>query len=637
MDPGTIVSIVQLSASVLKLGSKISHEFFGNDRIPEKLRLLNTRLQLFNGFLEEILRESAASGTPSRFDYPGTESIIKTLTDCKKFLDHYETTLSAKSRFGGAAQRIWLLTGPDSSRLEDFHKRIDQHYTELQHWTMRALHRDFAGLRSSIPTRAPIPILEASNNEILQASSTNDTSLQFSCQSTLIPELPAEIPIVHASSLPNKSPGLGPPSRTPSIASIPELPQSAFPARGQSYFFSPNSPYHKSPTSGPVAQLLSRGHDTATINLYIGKRGPWGFTFKNYKVSDLDEMRVVEWSGDGVRIKHFISRGTRGIPFTKHKDNKLEVSFLPREAKHQFEITDETTTEVIQDRPRYQFDHKTDREIFQRRVRSREYLEMIHVVRIHREGERNIAIGVHCKVWRRDALDNEPTFSFAALEKGQANHHVEYKIRWFKKTPELKGDNKVVLRVYSPESDLDYGPQPHEPEKRSLTIGLVVRRMSGSPNQPTQSRLPSVSAPPLMLYEFKGMKPPDDARDLGYLEFEFENSKLRENFLNACFEAHHPGSRTWRRNTSMSESISSSSMHSTPSQPASWTSSSNQTLHEVMGDTGIHATPPTSTRPWPSQEVHFNTLSPFALPQPAIHELEALEMSKVDNDVHEPP
>ncbi|KAI0007261.1 hypothetical protein F4779DRAFT_643372, partial [Xylariaceae sp. FL0662B] len=636
MGPSTILSIVPLSAAVLKLGSTISYEFFRHNEMPEKLRLLNAQLQLFNSFLEEVLRESGVLKTPSRFDYPGTESITEALEECKEFLEHYKTKLSTRRRYGEEAQRTWPLTGPDSPQLEDFHKRIDRHYVELQHWTMRVLQTDLAGLQSSMSTRAPLTMVEASNGETLKTSFTRIIPLQISPQIHLIPEPPSEMPTADASPLSNRVPGLRPSSRVPSIASIPELPPSAFPDRRQSFSLGRHRPGNTSSIAGPVTELLSgRGHDGAGINLYIGKRGPWEFVPDNYKLSKLDEAMVVEWLRDRRRIKHYIPRGTRGIPFTKPNDSKLELSFLPRGSKHQFEIIDGTTIEIIRDIPKYQFSHKSDWKIFQRRVRARAYLEIIPVVRIHREAEINNAMGVHLKVWGGVDLDNEPTLSFADLGESQFNSHVEYKLCWFKTTPELRGVNRVILWPHPPGSDLEHRPQPQGPGRPASTIGPVAGGMPWNPNQSMPSRSQSISAPPAALYQCKGVRPSGDVRALGYLEIEFENSELRDDFLRACFEAHHPGSRTPRGNTSVSDSLPSTSLRSTPSQPKSCTSSSDHTLRELEGDMEIHTTPPTSIRPWPSsEEVHHNALSPFALPQPAIQELEALEVLKADVEGH---
>lgn len=150
MEPGTILSIVQLSSSVLKLGSKISQEFFGNnDRVPDKLKRLNGRLQRFYDSVEEIIKEVEGRNASSRLIYPGADAIIETLTECKEFLSQYEAALSTNRTFGGASQRLLLVAGPDSSKIEDFNRRIIDHYTELNHWRTGTIAGDIRDIRTS--------------------------------------------------------------------------------------------------------------------------------------------------------------------------------------------------------------------------------------------------------------------------------------------------------------------------------------------------------------------------------------------------------------------------------------------------------------------------------------------------------
>ena len=123
MDPSNILTIIELSTSALKLGSKVYVEFFGHDRSIDRLRRLNVRLQGLN----EILQKFAKSGIPLLdAQYLGTDTTLK---ECKAFLKEYEATLSSKSGFRAAAQRTFF---PFSeSRLDTFDKRIDNHFQEL--------------------------------------------------------------------------------------------------------------------------------------------------------------------------------------------------------------------------------------------------------------------------------------------------------------------------------------------------------------------------------------------------------------------------------------------------------------------------------------------------------------------------
>lgn len=215
--------------------------------------------------------------------------------------------------------------------------------------------------------------------------------------------------------------------------------------------------------------------------------------------------------------------GPRGIPYTKPKNPKIEVTFLPHSSEHWFEITTSSDeTKRLSEKARYQFTQKADRDIFQRQVRVRQYLQMVEVVKIHTWKERNVAMDVHLKVWARNNQDIDPTFSFAYLGQTEPNHHVEYKIRWFKKEPERKGDTRLILRPYSEDTDLGYGPAADDPGKKGGHIKGLIRRMSGSPNVAFASHSPSIGHSPVVLYEGKGKAAPEDEK-LGYLDIEFQS------------------------------------------------------------------------------------------------------------------
>ncbi|KAK7941464.1 uncharacterized protein PG986_013851 [Apiospora aurea] len=123
MDPSNIVSIIELSTSALKLGSKVYDEFSGHDPSVKKLQRLNVRLQ----GLHELLQKIAKSGIALlNAQYLGTAT---TLRECKAFLNDYDATLSSKSGIRVAVQRTGFLFS--ESRLEGFNKRIDDHFQEL--------------------------------------------------------------------------------------------------------------------------------------------------------------------------------------------------------------------------------------------------------------------------------------------------------------------------------------------------------------------------------------------------------------------------------------------------------------------------------------------------------------------------
>lgn len=207
------------------------------------------------------------------------------------------------------------------------------------------------------------------------------------------------------------------------------------------------------------------------------------------------------------------------IPYTKPNDKKFEVSFLPRENGHRFEIADANGTESVKDRPRYNFSSKMNREVFQRDIRARKLLATMEALKIHSAAENNIAKGVHLKIWRRNDSDDEPTITFAHHEWGVVQHHVEYVIRWFKGKPVLKGDKSIMLEVYSADVDLDYGPSAAEPNRR-FSIGGSIRRRS-SDKSPSPSVTPQT---PSTLYENRGRPPPDPVRNLKHLKIEFQNA-----------------------------------------------------------------------------------------------------------------
>ncbi|KAI5864027.1 hypothetical protein GGS23DRAFT_562642 [Durotheca rogersii] len=640
MEPGTILSIIQLSGSLVDLVSKISLEFFGKEKIPNKLQDLNERAQRIHDYVDTIDRESRVSHTSSRLTLKGTDATIKTLRECNEFLKQYERALLNSRTLGGARQRVLLVAGPDSSRLEEFHKRIDRHWGELNSWKLNSVDERLSELTAAINAAT-------SNSGTPRAHSMIFDSPQLE-PTGRFDEFPPPTNVAIGPSCSNQSPFRATAPLT-SISEGPELPASATityrlsdsvvwqrPTRQgtapamelvsdntdgdavdiTSARFSDPSPWLQTQPSPPqFSPNQSPGH---SVTLYIGSQS-YKFHGGCYEVSERETVRVVEWVNTdiGIRISHFVPRDKPGIPLTKPDDTNLRVSFLPKDIKHKFEISVSGKLNKTEDKPVYQFESKVDRENFQKRIRGRHSLVMTRALRVHSSFEKDIAIKLHLKVWRRSEQDEEPTFSFPVNHKGQTYRHVEFPIRWFKRTPELKGDTRLILRMYTKDTDPEYRAPPEEPKRRVSTLELV-RRISGGSNSSNQprSRSSSLSGSPLVLYDGKGIEPPKSSyiRDLGYLEIEFLTPELRKSFIVACQKAHPPVSV-----------ISGSSRNSTPSPAPPWPASSttqaapNPLMHELMGDYVFPTGSSSSSVRSYSSEMYYDHLSPFDLPQPAVY------------------
>ncbi|KAI0376409.1 hypothetical protein F5Y04DRAFT_292762, partial [Hypomontagnella monticulosa] len=693
MEPGTILSIVELSLSVLKLGTKIALEFWPNrsDKVPDKLKRLNDRLQQFYSVVENIVQEPKGHNVSSSLVFQGADAIIETLTECDRFLRQYESALRDRA-LGGTSQRLVLLIGPDSSKIEDLDKRILSHYPELHLWEQKIL-----SLKQD-RTLSTLKELQASLTQIHLAPYPPSSS-SHSYRTSSIPESPEldpsgkfdeflyEATTFQISPQPGfpKSPSLGPSSRNPSLHSIPELP----PAQVISVSRSPDvgihenltgrgaapvmthlagrfrenafghssiraepenvmstssqvqrAPQTRSPIS-PTLQFHSQGQNPSysscqsqghLVTIRIGSQS-YEFNSNEYTFPSLetDGGRIIEWSNtSGVAVRHFVP-STCNIPYTIPEDKKgIRVLFLPRNRHHQFEISrPDSEVQTFQDVPEYVFARKVDREAFQQRFRACDSLELIRALKIHNGTERDIAIKVHLKVWRWNDQDDRPTFSFAAHEIGHDSHHVEYVIRWFKKTPELRGDNKLRLKVNSKETNTGEDPAAEILSKRPSTIGSRMRRLSGGQLRFTDSASRSRSP---VLYDCQGIEPPNDIRRLGYIEIEFKTQDLRDTFINACYKAHQLASEASRRYSTPSP-VSQRSY----SRPPSWTLGPNPTpyeledsgRHELVGDSGafemdgypgLGLPPPSVTAPWSPEETYFhNTSTLFASPSGTDH------------------
>ncbi|KAI0555919.1 hypothetical protein F4679DRAFT_590881 [Xylaria curta] len=604
VDPGTIFAVVQLSASVLTLGRDIASEFFGPERTPEKLKHLNNRLQILNNSLKKILERPGSPDKLSTIGFPGSASLEKTLKDCKAFLEHYKSLLSEPGSLNATARRLRLVVGPDASRVDEFHRRIDQHHAELGQWRMGSLADGIDELR----------ILLSPNQESL-------------------------LPTIHT------SPVLRAPSRNPSLISIPELPPAAIPNSsfsnresryeinlvGRNIHYGSLGPASISPSSliGP-----SSGH---SITLILGAKEELRFNLEAYQVHDDGTARIIECFSPQTRVRHHLPLENARIPFTKPEDIRMEVTFLPRRSKHRFEITGPDGPRSILDELSYQFTYKADREKFQRQVRIREYLQMVRAVRIHTSEEKDIAMGIHLKVWARNENDTSPTISFAWLGRDLWKHHVEYIIRWFKCEPERRGEKRprLIMHPYTEDTDLSYRLASDDSSKRNSTLKDFKRRMSMGSNISFASRSTLVNHSSGVLYEGKGKIAPDHVQELGFLDIEFDNMTLREKFVSACFEAHSSALTTSRRATLGSDTDSfganQTSVFSSRSPTVSHTTTPQHSVNELDATVcPVELPSPAIPRHIPIQ---FNNLNPFEMPDAAVpirYELEASELSPTD-------
>ncbi|KAI1800163.1 hypothetical protein F4811DRAFT_564949 [Daldinia bambusicola] len=678
MEPGTFLSIVQLSLSVFELVSKIAHEFYGqNDRVPDKLRRLNDRLKEFHAIVDGIIDGSHEKNPLLNFVYPGADAIVETLTECNDFLHQYESALSADRAFGGASQLAFIV-GPNDSRIQELDRRILSHYPTLQLWKTTGLERLVLQLGESMTAK------QQTNSQVNRASNIIAESpprAEFS-------ERSAEEALTNFSTTQVATPTLRAVSRNPSLPSINELPS---PQVGESSF-SEAVPYSQRSTGleiGPVLAHL-RGHSRGIavspsirarptnsaeslspvllstsptsqfrrqgnpVSIRIGSQS-YQLSTNNYKVFDIGDNRVIEWTNTSCRltIQHFVP-DPRSIPYTIPGDlGPYKVRFLPITARHQFKITTpDVGTESLYEKLEYQFHRKVDREAFQQAVRRCDHLEIIRALKVHSAKGRDIAMKFHLKVWRHSAQDDRPTFSFAANEIG----HMEFHIRWFRKVPELKGETKLVMRLYSKSDDLTNELETMEPRRLSFTLG--TKKLSGSSTQINNSDSRSTSRPhsspsnppPLLLYESQGIEPPDDVRSLEYLEIEFLNSEVRKSFIHACLEAHRPALDASRRNSTPSPSSQRSY-----SRSPTWALGHNQgpseledsgkcelsagsEIYEMMGDSRFQMPPPSLTTPYSPEEVRFNTRSLFAPSRATDYEkiLETNECYEKDDDTQGP-
>ncbi|KAI1311852.1 hypothetical protein F5Y03DRAFT_291272 [Xylaria venustula] len=643
MDAGTILSVVQLSASVFKLGRDIAFEFVGPEGAPRRLRHLNARLQILNSFLKKILEQPGSPDKLSTTQFPGSESIEKTLKECKTFLEHYKSLLSESPGRSATAQRVLLTVGPDASRIDEFHKKIDQHYAELEQWRIGSLADRIDELHVLVESiRGSISVPLSNHPSPHPANSAGHATPEIG-QQLLSPTFHSS-PIIRAQ------------SRTSSLNSLTELP----PAAIQNLPFTISGTYQRNisnittesgsnvdtidgrgcnPGAGTAraSYSSSNGSSGHYVTLILGTGRTFQFSHDAYDVYEGETGRIIDWRSSGIQVRHFLPPGNRRIPYTKPNDSKMEVTFLPRGLPHQFEITTPGGSNMKNERFRYQFTHKVDRETFQLRVRVRQSLQMVQVVRIHKYKEENIAMSVHLKVWGRSEKVTDPTFSFASLSKNESNHHEEYSLRWFRREIERKGERRLILRPYSEDTDLNYSPGSSE---RSSAFKELRRRMSVNSNGSPGSRPSSMSNSPATLYEGKGETAPEYVRRLRFLDIEFESTGLREKFINACYEAYAtpPIRRAVVEMDVESASPDPASVFSSLSPGMSQTTTPHQSISELEGvGLGVELDTPGSLQPLqlPSPAIQrmapgirFENLSIFTMPNAAIPTARATESSE---------
>ncbi|KAI1382810.1 uncharacterized protein F4822DRAFT_422679 [Hypoxylon trugodes] len=675
MDPGTIISIVQLSLSGVELVTKVVREFFGgNDKVPDKLKRLRDRLTQFHNAVEDVKQSTENNASSSRA-YRGADSVIETLTECNDFLRQYASALSADRTPLGATQRVYLLVGPESVRIEDFDKRIMNHYVELQYWKTGRLETAVENLRTSINEM----------NEINQLAFRTRHSYSHPHRAHGSPRLPDSPGVfsdefLHEPSTSRdvaqpgfpRSPKINPSPVNPSLPSIDELPSPQLISSSL-----PDVGSHGLPRrTGPVLTYLRRGTDSTLVEeeepINSGAQAQiptspsqfrtpgysvllridshqYQFSTTGYRIFNVLNSRVIEWHNphSTITVLHYV-HGNSSIPHTIPEDKRSRVFFLPKDVKHNFKVTKaDGQPQTISGKPEYEFYRKADREVFQKNIRDCESLEMIRALKMHSAADNNIAIKFHLKVWRKNSLNDKPTFSFAAHEIGQPNHQVEFLIRWFKKTPELKGDHKLILKVYSGEPDPETEPETDATKRR-----LSFRRQSLNSTQTSTSRSSSrqrsssARAPLPTLYEFQGIEPPGDVRKLGHLEIEFLTQELRKAFIKACYEAHRPAWEALRRDGTPSPV----SQRSSYSRPPSWTLGPNQGpyelessnihemedsgRHELMGEPVFRIPSPSMsfTTPHFAEEVQFNTQSLFTPAREFKHERDPSPAATEDYD-----
>ncbi|KAI1136636.1 hypothetical protein F5Y05DRAFT_420034 [Hypoxylon sp. FL0543] len=255
MDPVSILPIVQLSFSVVELGSKVVREFSRrNDRVPDKLKSLNDLLGQFHSDLEDIIQKHREhNAASSSLTIREADAIIETLTECKDFLRQYESTTTN--------QGLVLLLSSNSTKIEELDRRIRGHYLQLR--LIKAVDvQDAAERFTELIVAMHMP--QQTNNQTETPPQSESTG-KFKAS----PENYSVIEVANQPSFPSfpRSPIIPANSRNLSPLSTPQLPsplmESNHPSGDDTRRQLPTSP-----ESGPVMAYLSRtSYNTARSGL----------------------------------------------------------------------------------------------------------------------------------------------------------------------------------------------------------------------------------------------------------------------------------------------------------------------------------------------------------------------------------
>lgn len=134
MDPGTIITILQASNSVLGIIGKLYSAFYGHETSRSNLEELESRLLTLNRALQSSRKRGDAWTLAPDVSVPPTH-LLKTIEECGSFLAEYEHAAgkaeAAKAKYGFKAkyQKVKLVL--DADKLERLHRKLDRHVGDL--------------------------------------------------------------------------------------------------------------------------------------------------------------------------------------------------------------------------------------------------------------------------------------------------------------------------------------------------------------------------------------------------------------------------------------------------------------------------------------------------------------------------
>ena len=129
MDPGTIISIIEISRKTLVVLFRLKEAFRGDETSRHKLEELEARLTNLNHVL------SRTADIPSLLESHPTalDELRRTITACSDLLKSYEHALSSSSNAKANFQRAKLAL-LDDEKLDRLHDRLNRHVLDLQAW-----------------------------------------------------------------------------------------------------------------------------------------------------------------------------------------------------------------------------------------------------------------------------------------------------------------------------------------------------------------------------------------------------------------------------------------------------------------------------------------------------------------------